>query len=339
VGDESGNEGGTPESDDGQASSVLPRGLGTLPEEIVDNSGAFAVGLDWPWYGEMSKTDITIDGESDVGWSIQANQQTASNPPANPILRTPVYGVFFGAVATSQAVVQYSSLADPIFEQMGYPSGADTFDPSTNRVEEVLVFGRPGIVVASGDIEPSRLVEGTDDFAAEGAEYGYDVYEGVPGEPTNTGGLGIGFNADSIVLSTGQGENAINEAAFSSVLEVQSNGEVGIGGTQPMIELGGEIESAPVVVGEFGGRSFPVNESTGYSERGIERLPEVANIVHGFDTDGEAARAQTAFYDGGELDEGELAEAFDAVSGDYSYDVEADVATVEATWGESGSEF
>jgi hypothetical protein len=327
-GTDSDTQGGSEES----SSGIVPGGIGSIPEGFVSDGGAFATSIDWSWYISTYNTEIGLTGEQDVGWSLEPSQSAISNAPANRVLRTPVYGVFFTVSSLSQALTQYGSLAGPIFNQLGVPEDADSFQESNNRVNRLMLFGTPGVVVLSGDLDRGKLIDGMNDFVHSGTEYGFDIYEGVPGEPTDTGDLRVGVKGGSVVLSVGRDEDAISEGMFSRILQAQAEGKDAIGESQPMIEVGGTIEPAPVIIGELGGRRFPIVDSTGYADRGVDTLEGPENIVHAFRTNGTTATAQVAIHNGGKLETEELSDAFDPVSGEYEYNIEESVASVMATW-------
>lgn len=312
-------------------SKKIPDAIGTIPREISDNGGAFLTQIDWQWYLSHSDVDISLDGEADVGWSLRTSQETATNPPEHKILRTPVWGVFLGVSGPVRGIQQFQEVSGPAFEHLGVAESG--LNESAGSVKKVATYGKPSVVTLSGDIDVQAFVDATDSFVESQGSHGFVTFEGVDGGPSDTGGLRLGVRDDVVVFSTGRGNQAISEGDFEAVLAAHGGEGESTAEIDSVSQVSQKVSAPPVLVGELAGGSFPV-EGTNYSNRGIDELPDLGSIVHGFRTDGTAGEVNVVMAGGesGSLTEDELANVFGGGEAEYEYSVDSAVAMASAVW-------
>jgi hypothetical protein len=330
-GDGNGNGNGNGGSEGSAPDVVSP--LGDVPSGFADGSGVFLTRMNWEWYTGNYKSEISFGAEADAAWSLRVGQETFENPPENEILWTPVYGMVYMVTGVLSSLSQYSDVSQVALEDLGGDQESGEFVESMRSIDEVSLYREPSIVQLTGDIDAEAYASAAGDFVEADTAHGFTIFNGVDGEPTDTGGLRFAVKDGVAIFSAGRGEDAVGDEAFRAVLATYANSEDSLGVVDSVQSGSDALDAAPVLVGELAGGEAPT-DGTAYDGRALNTLPSADTVLYGFETDGATAEAQvvmSGFADSGPSEDA-LMDAYSGGEAEYEYSTDGDVAMASAVW-------
>jgi hypothetical protein len=263
---------------------------------------------------------------AEANWTLEPTEENFATAPEYDILKGPVNAVLVTALIIEDIIGEFPNAGPEILSQCGL-EGSEDDQSGDSEIEEVISYAQPGVMYFVGvdtdsfrdavQENDSRSYDNIDITAHTGAEKysGRDIY--VSDE--NKVGI-IAFessNADSAELQPtlrrlgGANKSVANESSVDWCLS--------------------RLNTAPVVTGEINGGKQKLAGS-GYSDRGVSRLPEYDTVFQSFETGGTKATVQliTSRINGTVPDAEKLRRTYSETDGSFTTTYHPNVSKISA---------